>query len=446
MKNKNAVLWSAILLTGVNLYSQVLGFAYRVWLARVIGAEAIGLYQLVMPLYSIIMSLCVSGLTVAVSRLTASYSALGREKAIRQAVRTARIGYAVLVVSVSAVVAPLSDGISVWFLGDARTRLGVLLLLPCVLLTGWENIHKNYFYGRKNVIPPAIAEILEQTSRAVAILGLLMYFKPVFEESQVGIIVLGMIVSEVLSAGLLTLFYRRDRRNRVIGGEPENEILPRILRIAAPVAAANVLSNIIGSLNSIIIPGRLIVSGMPANEALSAYGVAFGMTMPLLGLPLAFTVSIGLVMLPRLAESAALGDIHAARRHVRSALTVSLSAIGVCASVLIPFGVSICRALFKNENAGQFMTPLVVATIFVCLEQVMGAMLNGLGRQQRTAVNLITAGIVQLVVTYWAVGMPELGLKGFVLAYILGNALGTGLCFFDLARLLYGKKEKFLCE
>jgi stage V sporulation protein B len=440
---KSTALRGVAILTGVSLFSQVLAFLYRVWLARLIEAEAIGLFQLVLPVYSIVMSLCVSGFTVAVSRLTASYAALGRDRAIRQAVNTARAAYLVMVLGVTLLVIPFSDGISANLLGDARTRLGLLLMLPCIWLTGWENVHKNYFFGRKNVVPPSIAEVMEQTVRVGSVLALLWFVRPLYEESQVGLIVLGMVISEVVSAGALTLFYRRDQRKRnapAESGNPGKDMLGIMVKIAVPVALANFLTNLIGSLNAIIIPGRLIASGVDSSEALSSFGIAFGMTMPLLALPLVFSGSIGTVTLPRLAESAAIGDTAAIRRQIRTALLAAALPIGLSAAVLIPYGAPIAKALFRNPMAGQYMVPLAVATVLICFETLLGTFLNALGRQRDTAANFIFAGAVQLVLTWWGVARPELRLGGFVLAYMVGAAMGTFLCARDLWLATRGKQ------
>lgn len=72
---------------------------------------------------------------------------------------------------VSAAVVAFYDPISVYLLGDARTQLGLILLLPCVALTGVENIHKHFFYGTGVVRPPAVVELMEQFIRAAAVLG-----------------------------------------------------------------------------------------------------------------------------------------------------------------------------------------------------------------------------------------------------------------------------------
>jgi stage V sporulation protein B len=442
---------SALLLTGVNLFSQILGFAYRVWLSRMVSPVGLGVFQLVMPVYSVGMSLCVSGLTVAVSRMTAAHLARGRYDGAKRVVRLCLMGYVGLILTVSLAVIPFSDAISVHLLGDARTRAGLLLMLPCMLLTGWENVHKNFFYGAKNVIPPAIAEIVEQCSRVAAVLGLLFWLRPLYEEAQVALIVTGMIVSEILSASLLTWFYRRHLRR---AGQRKNVGPPAragagmmnagwgsILHIAVPISLSNVVSSLIGSANSVIIPGRLILSGLDPEQSLSAYGVAFGMTMPLLGLPMAFIVAVSLTAMPRLTEAAALNDMAAVRARARQATLAATAIIAPCTALLIPYGQRIAQLLFRNPEAGQFMVPLAVAVVFFCYEFIFGAMLNGLGRQRHTAAVYILTNIFQLALTWVLVARPNLRLMGYVMAYGISNGIGAVLLLIFLLDAA-GRRER----
>ena len=81
--SRASALYGTLLLTGTSLVGQVLGFLYRIALSRLVGAEIMGLYQLVMPAYSLLLSVTAVGLTVAVSNLSAEYAARGREGAIR---------------------------------------------------------------------------------------------------------------------------------------------------------------------------------------------------------------------------------------------------------------------------------------------------------------------------------------------------------------------------
>ena len=178
--DRTSMLYGTLILTGTSIVSQFLGFVYRILLSRLIGAEVMGLYQLIMPVFSVIMALTAVGLTGAVSNLSSQYHARGNRAAIAQVLRRCLAVFLLLFAAVAAVVVLLYDPISVYLLGDARTQLGLLLLLPCILLTGIENLHKHYFYGTGNIRPPAAVELTEQFIRTGAVLGLLVLLLPLF--------------------------------------------------------------------------------------------------------------------------------------------------------------------------------------------------------------------------------------------------------------------------
>ena len=61
-----------LLLTAAGLLSRVLGFFYRIFLSRTIGAEGLGIYQMIFPVYGIFFSLCAGSIQTAISRFTAA--------------------------------------------------------------------------------------------------------------------------------------------------------------------------------------------------------------------------------------------------------------------------------------------------------------------------------------------------------------------------------------
>lgn len=126
----------ALFLTALSAVSQLLGFGYRVLLSRMAGAEVMGLYQLIMPVYSVLLSLTAVGLTAAISNLTSQYLALGNGRAVGQTLATCLRIFFLALLPLGAGVILASDAISVYLLGDARTRLGLVLLVPCVAPDG----------------------------------------------------------------------------------------------------------------------------------------------------------------------------------------------------------------------------------------------------------------------------------------------------------------------
>ena len=262
--DRTSLLYSTLLLTGVSIVAQLVGFVYRIFLSRMIGAEVMGLYQLLMPLYSVFSALIASGLTVGLSTLTAEYHALGNRRAEARLMKTALRAFALLWVVLAAVVIPGSDAISVWVLGDARTQLGLILLMPCLLLTGVENLTKHHFYGAGEVRLPAAVELGEQFIRAFAVLGLLAVFLPQWPERTVGLIVAGMLCSEVFSASALTLARRRRERQGIPSsgpGERPGVLRRRLALTAVPIGATALLGNLMSSANAVLIPQLL--EGLP---------------------------------------------------------------------------------------------------------------------------------------------------------------------------------------
>ena len=124
---------SVLFLTVLGTVSQVLGFGYRVALSRMVGAEVMGLYQLLMPVYSVLLSLTAVGLTAAASNLTSQHLALGNGRGAAQVLGTCLRLLALVLLPVGGAAALGSDAISIYLLGDARTQLGLVLLVPCAV-------------------------------------------------------------------------------------------------------------------------------------------------------------------------------------------------------------------------------------------------------------------------------------------------------------------------
>ena len=65
---RNPVLSGAIVLTLAGFLSRIIGFFYRIFLSQQIGAEGMGVYQLIFPVFSVCFSLCCGPVQTAVSR------------------------------------------------------------------------------------------------------------------------------------------------------------------------------------------------------------------------------------------------------------------------------------------------------------------------------------------------------------------------------------------
>ena len=100
--DRTSIRYGTLLLTATGLVNQLLGFVYRILLSRLVGAEVMGLYQLVMPVYSVLLSVTAVGLTAAVSNLSSQYHAMGRPAVIGQVLRRCLACFLLLFAAVAA--------------------------------------------------------------------------------------------------------------------------------------------------------------------------------------------------------------------------------------------------------------------------------------------------------------------------------------------------------
>lgn len=415
---------SALFLIVMGLMSQGLGFLYRVALSRMIGAEIMGLYQLLMPVYSVFVALTAVGVTSATSHLTALFLAKGQKGAVSATLNWATFLFIACLIPVSFLVFQFSDAISVHLLGDARTQLGLLLLIPCTLLTGLENIYKHYFYGSGQVKAPAMTEFLEQFVRSFAVLSLLFFF-PSYPERQVGLIVLGMVICEVFSASILVILYQKQKKSwgRKQEEKPPDNLVVQLGGIALPVGLSALLGTLMGATNASLIPRLLVEGGMDPSVAMSSFGVLCGMTLPMLGLPTVLLGALNLVLIPRQARSLALGRFDQIRLRTHKALLCVSVSMLPSMGLLWVIGGDVGVLLFSDHRVGEFLLPLALASAFSSYQSTLFAILNGIGKQTVSAMLSLFLGGSQLVLTLLLV--PHWGLEGYVWGLLFLNGFHT---------------------
>ena len=412
-------------LTVLSALSQTVNFSYRVIMARMVGAEVMGLYQLVMSAYAVIQAITTVGLTSAMSNLTAQYLAVGDREAPHR-VRKLCLGlFCCLMLPVGGVTLVCSDAISVHMLGDARTRLGLMLLIPCLTLTAVENLHKNAFYGAGRPIPPALAEVWEQLVRAGAVLLLLVLFLPQYPERAVGLVMCGMIFCEVSSAVTLCTLYRHCfGAERPLNAKGlDKEYRSRIVAIAFPVGTNALLSNLLGAANSALVPRQLVRGGMDRSLAVSKLGVVCGMTMPMLALPTVYLGALNLILMPKLAAAAALECKREMRRLISEGMDRVCALTVPCMTAMAVFGGEFGRVLYGRDDVGEYLLPLTVTMGIGCAVGVLATALNSIGMQKRVAGISLIGGGVQVVCTFFFTALPGVEMGGFVFGALASAVL-----------------------
>jgi len=434
--SSRSVFYNVFALTLSNIVLQILGFVYRIILSRLIGAEGLGVFQLVSPYYYTLQALALSGLTMAVGQLSAGYSAFNDTSSLH---RTVKLCFLVFIISFSCVAIPtfvFSEFISKSILGDERTRTALLIFLPCLLCTGIENIIKNYFFGINFLRPPIISELTEQGIRIAAVAFLLTSVKPDNPGTAAALIAFGMVISEIISSCLLMFFYKKNiPQLNPHTAESFPKICKKILAITIPVAITSVINNLLSSANSILIPRRLVVSGMENSDALRLFGTVFGMTLPLISFPIAFIAPLNTVTIPKLSEAIAVKNIKEVRRKAGKAVHATGLLAFPAVALLIPLGSDLCSIIYANVSAGLHMLPLCISSFFTYYQITTTAILNGIGKQKLAAATILIGGVIDLMFT-WSIGFNGIGFYGFLAGHIISAAVTAIINFILISKSL----------
>lgn len=163
-KLRSSLIRGTVQLAAASILTRIIGLANRMILSRLIGAEGLGLFQMILPLYALLAVLAGLGLSGAVTKMVADRSATGDTAGQLQVCRIATR----LVLAASAATAILLWAApALWrqLIPDQRI-LSTLRLMPAAFLfAALSSILRSYTQGQGWMLPTALSQIAEQVIR-----------------------------------------------------------------------------------------------------------------------------------------------------------------------------------------------------------------------------------------------------------------------------------------
>lgn len=408
----NDVKKQTLLITGLNGVIRAMGFLLRILMARLLGAEIMGIAELASGVHMLAITPLTSGLPMAISRLTAKETAEQKSMPLQAGLRLVRRA-ALVLVPVFLLLSPLLARLT----GDVRVLPSLWFSAPCVLILGYSAAYNGYCYGTKQSWLPAVSELAEQTLRLLFTLLLLPLLGSLTAAWLAAVPVASTVLAE--AAGLL-LVVCMARLPRSAHGSAAAWQKP-ILHLAVPSTITRVVGTLLRSVTSILIPLRLAASGLPGSEATAQLGMLNGMVLPLMMLPCIFTGALNMVMAPRLAQSEE--NARQCKRILLRLLAAGLLVALVCTGLLVlaaPFVSVVIYRLPELITLFKAASPLC----FLCAaENLSVGCITALGLQKQTLWGALAASLTSLVLTWCLTAQPALRLEGVIIGLAAGHVL-----------------------
>ncbi len=410
---KRSMKQQAAVLTGTNVVVRALGFGMRLVISRVLGSEALGVMELASSAHMLAIAPVTAGLPSAVSRLTATGKGDAPALVLRAGKRLA-LRLALIIAMLFLVLSPLIARL----LGDVRALPALLFSVPCVVILGLSAVYNGYCYGMGNPWPPALSELVEQILRFGITVGIVLMLPGLTTAYRAGAPAFATMIAE--GAGLLLVVLLL----RGIASPPRDTVREKILqkrlfRLSLPLTGMRLVSTGLRSVNGVLIPQRLIASGLNQAEAISRLGMLNGMVMPLMVLPAMLTSALSMVGTPAIAKRE--GSPKQARALALQLLAPAALAGALCAVALYLGAPLIAGKLYRLPELMPLVRTLCPMAFLFSLQHVMGGLLTGLGLQRKALKATVIGAVVSLACTFWWTALPGMRLYGAGYASMLGN-------------------------
>lgn len=391
-----------------------------------IGPQAIGLYQLVFPFLMVLITIPTAGIPIAVSKLVAKENSLNNRKGIYRILSISLIIGGGISLLLTVLVSLNTNFIVTSILKNNDLHLPIIWVTPAISLIAFSSILRGYFYGLKDLKPAATAQILEQLTRIGFVLAYLIYKRPTHPITMATIAIIGVSIGEFF--GLLYLivsFNLKKLLNRklslgIIDNSPVN-IFKDIMYISVPITISRLLSVFMQTINSILIPHRLVVAGYSSVAAIEIFGKISGMAMPLLFLPFTVTSALVINVIPNISEQIAVNNLKDVSYKSNLALKITLLVAIPITLIYTILGKELAGLVYHQKDVGIYLQIISYSTLFMCMQHTLSGILHGLGKQVITTINFLLGMIIQLYCTYFLVPNPRYGINGFFIGFIMSS-------------------------
>ena len=436
-KKMGSVAVAAGILTLISFGLKGVGMLFRVYLSKRMGGSGLGLYQLIMSVYSVFATFASSGFGVAVSRMAAERLDTDGKR-----------GGAFRVLAASSVLALSMGGVGATVLyfgaeplahslvGDAGTASALKVLALSMPFMSLSACLKGYFTALGQIYKPALASLFEQAAK----IGITVYCFSVFCSRPVSATRLCMGVVAGLTAGecfsyiflfVLYLFFSGEKGGKV--SEPFLQSIKAVGGVTMPIAASAYVTNLLHSVESVLIPARFVLYGGDRDKALADFGVIRGMSIPLLFFPYAFLGALLSIQVPKVSRLNVAEDKGERNRVVAEIMETTVGFSALCGGFFLMFAKPLSLAVYGNTDAASSLWMLAWVTPFMYVETMADGLLKAIGQQKRTLLYSVINSAFRIVAVLFFI--PVSGARGYVYLLMVSNTLSFALCYGRLKKV-----------
>ena len=433
---KHTLIKGTLILTLSSLLCRLIGFFYRIFLSHTIGAEGMGIFQLVLPLYSLALALSASGIQTALSRLIAAACAKDKQEKASIVFLTGTIMVFSFSLILSILIRTNASFLAKTYLKEVRCKSLLEILSYALPFSALHACINGWFFGTKRIKIPALVQIIEELIRLGASYILsFIYLKNHMELSST-IAILGLLISECISVLISFIFLFKPEMIPActVSLTQCRKYAKEILKTGIPLTMNRILLNVMHSVEAVLIPFCLQKGSLDVSNSLKALGTVTGMSLPLVLFPTAIINAMSSVLLPAISEKQAFQNKPSMIHLVKKTTWYSFL-IGIAFTLFFfLFGKSLGECLYHNPQAGCYIRSLSLICPFLFINITLASVMNGLGKTYLCFWINFTDMAIRLTTIY--VFVPSMKIPAYICGLIGGECISTLLSIWFISHAM----------
>ncbi|QGQ96412.1 stage V sporulation protein B [Paenibacillus psychroresistens] len=420
--------------------NRILGFISGIFVARVLGAEGIGLLMMAHPLVPLVITITELGLPVAISKLVAEAYARDERAKVRRILHVSLAVTTVLSVALTTVSLLCSEWIASILLSDQRAYYAMLAITPIAPIVAVSAVLKGYFRGKQRMMTIAASDVLEHTVQIACVLAMVHLLMPYGIAYAAAGAMVASVVSEAISLLFLMASYKVYGESKVSGEtwvshlKQGKRTLSELLQIGLPTTGHGVIHSLFGAFQPLLITTSLALAGIGTALATKQFGQLAGYVFPLLFMPGFITSSLSTALIPAISEAATNKNGLLIHERMDQALRLGLLIGAPATVILFVWATPLTTLIYDAPDAGLLLKILAPMFFLYYFDAPLHAILLGIGRANVSLWNYVVATAFKILAIF-AFG-SQFGIIGVAYGIGFGIVILTLLNFLSISSLI----------
>jgi len=437
-----------LVLVPATLFAKIIGLFYKIPLLHIVGVEGMAYFLSAYHVYSLLFVLSASGLPTALSLLISRAVAGEERRGALRILRVAMLVFLTLGMGGTALLALFATSLASR-LAMPEAAAALVAIAPALLLSAFNGGAKGYFQGRGNMLPTALAEVLEAGGK----LGFGLFFATLAKKHNATVaeiaaaailgITAGVFLSALLLLGALLISVLREKRKEVYraSGATHRALFAELFRVAFPITVSASVMSLVSLIDTALISARLQAAGFAAGVANAMYSSYGNLAVPLYNLVPSLLSPLALSLTPTLGAAFVTHDREGAR-------TVFSSGVRIAALVSIPASLGLCvfsspilSMIYVGQDAAvsvaaPLLSLLALGILPAALISLSGAALQASGHAAVPVLSMLTGACVKLLGEVILLRVPTVHIYGAPISTLACNLAVLIINFAVLSRVL----------